>query len=225
MLQLFSCYNPLVLTKRQGDFYMKNDLLNHLDIKYKLFLMAILCGLIPMFILGAFAINHSSREITSEIYQSNALYTTLTRETIENYFTAREGDALLLANSSSISLGVEKLNTFDSNVDTAQIESEFKAFTDIAINKYGYTDIFITNSYKEVIFSSNYNKLDIAPLASSGDYIEKGMAGTQNWSGVFRNSFINDNIMILTTPIYANPLDAAAQLDENHKPIGTVTSY
>ena len=181
---------------------MKDNLLNRLEIKWKLFLTVTICGVLPLLLLGSIAIHFASREITSEIYQSNELYTKLTRETIETYFEAREGDALILAASKIVRDGVQQLNTFDSSVDQAKIESEFKYLTDLAIGKYGYTDIFITNAYQEVVFSSNYNKLDIAPLATSADYIIEGMAGNQNWSDVFRNSFIDDNIMVLTTPIY-----------------------
>lgn len=55
--------------------------------------------------------------------------------------------------------------------------------------------------YNEVVFSLNYNPLDMAPLVSVGDYSESALAGTQSWSALFRNAFINDNILVLSTPI------------------------
>ena len=197
---------------------MKKNLLNRLEIKWKLFITVTLCGIVPLVLLGALAVYNASQEITSEVYDNNELYTTLTRETIETYFKSREGDALILSGSKIVREGLENLNTFDPEVDHEAIESEFKAYLDLAINKYGYTDIFITNIYQEVVFSSNYNKLDIAPLAVSGDFITDGMTGKQNWSEVFRNSFINDNIMVLTTPVYRySQSNTAAEA-----PIGTL---
>ena len=197
---------------------MKIHVLDRLDIKWKLFIGIMICGILPLLLLGTLAIMNASKEITSEVYENHKLYTVLTKETIESYFNSREGDALLLSGSKIIREGLEALNTFDYDVDMDKIIKEFKAFSDITINQYGFTDIFITNMYQEVVFSANYNKLDMAPLATSADYIAKGMAGEQNWSGVFRNSFIDDNIMVLTTPIYRyNEENSSSAM-----PIGTV---
>ena len=197
---------------------MRVHILDQLEIKWKLFLGIMICGVLPLLLLGILAIHSASKEIKSEVYENHQLYTILTKETIESYFNSREGDALLLSGSKIVREGLEALNTFDSDVDVDQINEEFKAFSDITINQYGFTDIFITNMYQEVVFSANYNKLDMAPLATSADYIAMGMAGEQNWSGVFRNSFIDDNIMVLTTPIYSYK-------EANHTnatPIGTI---
>lgn len=178
--------------------------LNNFKIRTKLLCMVILTSLLPIIILSWLNISNSSNEIKNEIYKGNQLYTTLTNERINQYFFTREGDAELLAQSRSISEGIEKVNSFNiSEEENNSIEEEFVEILNIPMNKYKYTDIFLTNKYGEVMFSINYNKLDLAPLVVSGDFTQKAMAGELNWSGVFRNSFIDDNIMVLATPVYS----------------------
>lgn len=178
--------------------------LNNFKMRTKLLYMVILTSLLPIILLSWLNISNSSNEIKKEIYKGNQLYTTLTKERINQYFSTREGDAELLAESRSISEGIEKLNSFSiSEVENANIIEEFTRILNIPLNKYNYTDIFLTNKYGEVVYSINYNKLDLAPLVVSGDYTKKAMMGERNWSSVFRNSFIDDNIMVLATPIYS----------------------
>lgn len=178
--------------------------LNNYKIHTKLLIMVVLTCLLPIALLSWLNISHSSNEIRNEIFKGNQLYTTLTNERINQYFSAREGDAAILAASQTISGGIGKLNSYSmGDTETQAILENFKNYLDIPIQRYGYTDIFLTNMYGEVVFSKNYDKLDIAPLVFSGDFCEKAMAGGQNWSEMFRNSFINDNIMVLATPVYA----------------------
>lgn len=191
--------------------------LNNFKIRTKLLAMVILTGLLPILILSWLNISSSSNEIKNAIFKGNQLYTTLTNERINQYFYAREGDAKLLAGSRIVSEGIEKINSFNINQNEKQkIFDDFQRLLNIALQKYKYTDIFITNMYGEVAFSIKYNKLDLAPLVVSGDFCKNAMSGKQNWSGVFRNSFINDNIMVLATPIYSY-----SNINDN-KPIGTL---
>lgn len=187
-----------------------------LDIQKKLILMALFIGLVPILVLSGISIQKSSYELNQEVEKSTELFTTLTKDRIENYFSARQGDAILLSGSRIVRDGVEQLNTFNTTDDQEKtIFNDFKSFLASAQSYYGYTDIFLTNAYNEVVFSINYNPLDMAPLATVGDYCLTALEGEQNWSKLFRNSFIDDNIMILSTPIYG-------YADTASKPIGTL---
>ncbi|MDF2892320.1 MAG: methyl-accepting chemotaxis protein [Clostridia bacterium] len=186
--------------------YIKKDFinLNNFKIRTKLLVMLILTGLLPIIILSWLNISSFSNEIKNTIFRGNQLYTTLTNERIYQYFQAREGDAKILAGSRIVSEGIEKLNSFNmSIVEKQRLVDDFSQLLNIPLEKYKYTDIFLTNQYGEVVFSINYNKLDLAPLVFSGDFTTKAMNGEQNWSEVFRNSFIDDNIMVLATPVYS----------------------
>ncbi|GAU77661.1 methyl-accepting chemotaxis protein [Fusibacter sp. 3D3] len=175
----------------------------HLKIQTKLLIMVLLTSLVPLGVLGMISVDKASSEIKSEIYKQNQLFTNLSQERIQAYFSSREGDSRLLAESKIVRDGIEQLNTFNVTPDEKGIiENDFEHILQTALEQYAYTDIFLTNQYNEVVYSINYEKLDMAPLVVAGDYCEKALAGVQNWSHIFRNTFIDDNIMVLSTPIY-----------------------
>lgn len=189
--------------------------LNDFKIHNKLLIMVFIAGLIPIIILSTLIVNNASKKIENEVIKSNELFTTLTKERVEQYFYNREVDGQILAKSRIVSEGIEKLNSFHTDeLEKQKIMEEFKLFLDGALYKHGYTDIFLTNKYGEIAFSKKYEILNLAPIVFSGDFCDKAMYGEQNWSGVFRNSFIGDNLMVLSTPIYS--------LDTDSKPIGTL---
>ena len=190
--------------------------LNDLKIHMKLLLMVFVTALVPITISSLVFINNASHKIEDQILKGNELYTTLTNERINEYFHTREVDAKILASSEIISIGLEKLNNYESSrAEEQEILNSFREFIDVALKNHDYTDVIITNQYGEVAFSTKYNKLDIAPLIASGDFNRKAKEGKQNWSQVFRESFIGDNLIVLATPIYSKIVD-----DDN--PIGVL---
>jgi methyl-accepting chemotaxis protein len=191
--------------------------IDKINIPMKLLLMVALTCAIPILILSLISINSATETMTTEVIEKNQLYLSMTKTRIEEYFYAKEGDARLIAESRNIKSGVELLNTFSSsNEEKMQIKSDFDHIIGESLSHYAYTEIFITNVYNEVIYSKNYNPLDMAPLVISGEFTNLAMNGNQNWSPIFRNSFINDNIMVLSTPIYNY------ESPDNESPIGTL---
>ncbi|MBF4694044.1 methyl-accepting chemotaxis protein [Fusibacter ferrireducens] len=176
---------------------------SNLKIQTKLIFMVLLTSLVPLIVLGFISVHKSSLEVEHEIFRQNQLFTKLSQERLKTYFSSREGDSMLLAESKIIRDGIEQLNTFSAtDAEKAVIEKDFEHILQTALDQYAYTDIFLTNQYNEVVYSKNYEKLDMAPLVVAGDYCKKALEGTQNWSHIFRNSFIDDNIMILSTPVF-----------------------
>lgn len=191
--------------------------LNDFKIQKKLLFMALVTGLLPMILISTISIQSSSNKIEDEIVKGNHLFTTLTIDRMNEYFYNREGDGNILAGSRTISDGIDRLNLLDTDEEEKEaIMEEFTYYLSDVIEKHQYTDIFLTNLYGEVIFSYRYNRNDIAPLVFSGDFSSKAMAGQQNWSNIFWNSFIKDNLMVLATPVYA-PQDTLG-----NAPIGTI---
>lgn len=210
MIELHKPLNNKLPTKKIGFKHKRNIggprllKLNDLKIHSKLIIMVLITGLLPIILLSGISINISSREIKQEIIKGNQLFTTLTIDRINEYFYNREGDGSTLAGTNTISKGMEILNTFNySDLQEEEIMKDFHKYTTDIIEKHQYTDIFLTNIYGEVVFSNAYDKNHIAPLVFSGDFVGKAMKGEQNWSGVFWNSFIKDNLMVLATPIYS----------------------
>lgn len=177
--------------------------LNNLKIKWKLLLMVLVTAVLPILLLSSIAVDSVSTNIRDEIYKSNQLFTTMTQERINEYFSSREGDAKLLTESRIMREGIERLNTFNlTDQEELSINSDFQYLLNVALEKYDYTDIVLTNKYKEVIFSMNYELLDMAPLTATGDFVDQASQGEQNWSPILRNAFIDDNLMVLSTPVY-----------------------
>ncbi|MBM7615008.1 methyl-accepting chemotaxis protein [Alkaliphilus hydrothermalis] len=180
------------------------SVLNNFKIRNKLLLMVLATGLIPIILLSGLSINNASSEIEKEVLKGNQVFTTLTQERINEYFYTREGDGKVLASSTIVREGVKKLNGFDiPQSEKEEIIIELEGYLSTVLEQYQYTDVFLTDKYGEVVFSVKYDKLDMAPLVFSGIFTEKAMKGEQNWSDVFRNSFIGDNLMVLATPVYS----------------------
>jgi len=172
-------------------------------IQTKLLLMVVLTNMLPLLALSIMSVNTATSDIKHEIYRQNQLFTKVSQERIQEYFKNREGDATLIAESRIVREGIEKLNQFNATPEeTGKIDDNFEHLLSQAIKNYDYTDIFLTNMYDEVVFSINYDKLDMAPLVASGTFSKTALEGSQNWSPIFRNSFIDDNIRVLSTPIY-----------------------
>jgi|GEM_PF-691582 len=177
--------------------------LNNLKIKWKLLLMVLVTGVLPILLLSGIAVDSVSTNIRDEVYKSNQLFTTMTQERINEYFLSREGDAKLLTESRIMREGIEQLNTFNlTDREEIAIDSDFECLLNVALEKYDYTDILLTNKYKEVIFSMKYELLDMVPLTATGDFVDQASQGRQNWSPILRNSFIDDNLMVISTPVY-----------------------
>lgn len=175
---------------------------SNIRLRWKFIGMAVVVSFLPIVIVSMYNLRSSVEIIEDNIYSSNGLYMTAAKDRIDTYFHSREVDAKILVTSVDISNGLEIINTFSASQDEiAVIEKDFREILEVPVTQYEFTDIFITNKYGEVAYSLNYNKLDLAPLVFSNDFVEKAMAGEQNWSELFRNSFIDDNIIVLSTPI------------------------
>nr|WP_242869885.1 methyl-accepting chemotaxis protein [Desulfitobacterium hafniense] len=179
--------------------------LDDLKIHNKLILMVLLTVLIPLMVLSIIFMNSASNKIKEQVLNANELYTTLTKERMDEYFYNREADARILANSKVVTEGIAKLNSFDNTkLEEEMIAESFKEFLDVAMESHDYTDIVITNKYGEIVFCNEYEENDMAPLMVAGDFKEKAMQGEQNWSKIFRNTYIDDNLIVLATPVYSN---------------------
>ncbi|WP_430883434.1 methyl-accepting chemotaxis protein [Fusibacter sp. JL216-2] len=186
---------------------------SNLKLRTKLVLMAVAVSLIPIAFLTVYNTSNSVSIIEDGVYSKNQLYLSMTHDRINEYFKSREVDANILTTSSNVSRGIERLNTFDADPsELRQIEKDFEDILMEPVEAYGFTDIFLTNKYKEVVYSLNYNTLDLSPLVFSDDFVDKAMTGEQNWSNLFRNAFIDDNILVLSTPIYSYETKSKTQV-------------
>jgi methyl-accepting chemotaxis protein len=199
MLPFLSAHALHGLRRRGSGF------LDHLRIRNKLILMTLLTGLLPL--LAFYGMNTADSEamLTGEVATRGSLFARVTTERITSYFEDRAVDGLTLASSELIREGLTAFNAF--TLDTAEKEAmatRFQRFFSTPTEAHGYTDLFLTNKYGEIIYSQNYDPLDLAPLVFDGTFTEEAMAGRQNWTAPFRNTFIDDQLMILATPVHGD---------------------
>jgi len=176
----------------------------HYKLRTKLIVMVIAVSLIPIMLVSYYNMSNSIKLIEEGVFSKNQLYIKMAHERIYDYFSSREVDAKILTESVNIRKGLDVLNSFSASVqDIRQVENDFRELLSKPVEEYGFTDIFLTNKYSEVVYSLNYDTLDLSPLVFSNTFVENAMAGEQNWSALFRNSFIDDNILVLSTPVYS----------------------
>jgi methyl-accepting chemotaxis protein len=174
-----------------------------MKIGIKLVGMVIITSFLPILLLSFISISNSSTELSGVVEDKLLLYHSLTADRIDTYYTAREGDGLLIANAKILRDGIEQINSRQADdKQKAIIQRDFEELFADPIERYNYTDIFVTDQYGEIIYSYFYDPLDLAPLVFSNEFVGQALEGNQNWSDIFRNSFIKDNIMVLSTPVY-----------------------
>ena len=190
--------------------------MHHWKIRNKLIALVVLAGVVPLLLFGIWSAGNAGKVAEEEILSGNMLYATLTRERIETFFHSREGEVLILSSSRILRENLEVLNAFSADREQQEaMHKEFEAFLAEAKTQYGYTDLFLTNGYGEVVYSLQYNPLDLAPLVASREEVRTALSGRQVWSDLFWNSFIKDNILVLSTPVYG-------WTSEGSTPVGTV---
>ena len=158
----------------------------------KLLILSILVSFLPVLCISGIALRSATNELETSVLKSNVVFSTLTKEQLSTYFNERRGDGKVIAESENVINGLKTPNQSKALIDFLKlIESE-----------YQYSNIFITNS-KGIILVDAKNNADIKKAnISTEPYIEKALKGVQNWSPLKASKLFNDNVIILSTPVY-----------------------
>ncbi len=170
---------------------------------YKLFLVGLLIGIIPIIGVGVLSYISAATELETSVVKTNHVYATLAKSKISSFMDERLGDGMVIANAPGVGRWVMEL-TQDDLTDSARAESEGRMgdYLTLTLEAYGYTDIFITDQTGKVVFTTTYKEeLKEVDLSISG-YVQGAMAGEQTWSELSYSSFVDENVMVLGTPIY-----------------------
>jgi methyl-accepting chemotaxis protein len=189
--------------------------MKNLKMRFKLILIAMLTGLIPILIISLIIFLSASNELEKSILKSNTVFSTLTEERLASYFKECLGDGNVIASSDSVVDNLEKLSDPAANSsDKTHALEKLDKFLLLTLKEYNYTDIYITDSSGKVIYSADMkDSLEGADL-SSRPYITSALKGNQIWSDFFYSDVVKDNVIALSTPIYTG--------SDKNKPIGTV---
>ncbi|MCT4605811.1 MAG: methyl-accepting chemotaxis protein [Marinisporobacter sp.] len=179
-------------------------MLKNLKLNKKLLLMFIITGLIPMLLIGFLSGSQAKTSLHSEVCKGNDIFLNLTVSQLNDYFTEKENNGKVLSSSKEIhhSFNVLENNGQNSKEWGASYQG-LDRFLSLAGKTHNYEAIFLTNSLGKVIYSTDKKEtIENADLAER-DYIKNALEGKCNWSEIFYSQVINNNVIVLSTPIYS----------------------
>ena len=198
-----------------------------LNLKKTLIILFLLVGIVPLVIAGVLLFNNAKGEIETKITNSMEMYGAITERELEDYFDEREGDAKMISLNSEVQSSLEEYESNGLSTDSTSwkinIES-LNSYLPQFVNEYGYSFAFLTNSDGEVIYSTT----DDVPLGtdlSNRGYINRSFSGELNWSELFYSGVINDNALVVSTPIKSRNNDqiiGTANLTLNQNQIDSI---
>lgn len=186
------------------EFGEELDKVKNLKMGIKLISVVVLTGIIPLLVLGLISYTSATTELENSVLKTNTVFSTVAASRLESYFFEREGDGVVIATSKSI---VDNVDILSRDNNTARkifiAKKELQTYLDVTCEKYGYTDIFLTDKYGNVIFSTKLKELLDGVDLSIRDYVQGGLNGEQTWSKPFYSEFVDDNMIALGNPVYS----------------------
>lgn len=196
-----------------------------MSLRMKLIILFLVVGLISAMSVGFYSYNIASQNIEDEIYAAMDMFGELAEYRVEGYFEERIHDGRVLATTSDV---YESLNTLqDSEVqaprigEEPEVEEELESTIPITnteqvwserltllnnllpltADEYGFEQIFLTDLQGEIV----YDTLGLIEGEdySNNSYIQGALSGQSTWSNPFYSNVINDEAMILSTPVYS----------------------
>ncbi len=190
------------------------NLFKKMSLKVKLIALFLVVGLIPVLVISVLAYNNSQNNIRGEVLSAMEMYAGITDESLTSYFQEREGDARVLATTRDVyqSLyilqgGAHQGNTIGEPGDVTDPLwlSRMEILDDLAptvLEEYGYADFFITDTDGRSVYATS-SELRLADL-SGRDYVQGSLSGRISWSELFYSDIINENCMVVSSPVYSN---------------------
>ncbi|GAU76621.1 methyl-accepting chemotaxis protein [Fusibacter sp. 3D3] len=184
--------------------------MKHLKMRTKLAAIFTVTGIIPIILISMMIFSTAVKELEALIHQSNELYATMAKDELLAYFNGRLGDGKVLANSDNVMTSVQNMNDpLGSNNAKIEANQKLETYLRLASDEYQYTDIFLTDESGKGIFSVNYPDVLVNANLKDRSYVAGALAGNQTWSELFYSDFIDNNAIVLSSPIY----------DQTHKAV------
>ncbi|HMA60768.1 MAG TPA: cache domain-containing protein, partial [Halanaerobiales bacterium] len=179
------------------------------NLRKTLIILFLIVGIVPIAVAGYLFYNNAQGEIENKINKSMAMYGEITDNSLEDFFAEREGEIKVLALNDNIKTSLNKYysqnlspedDDWQYNIHT--IDRYLKEF----VNQYGYSFAFLTDKNGEVIYSTTED-VPLGTDLSERNYINKSIKGNMNWSELFYSGVINNNAIVLSTPIRENDFE------------------
>ncbi len=188
-----------------------------MNLRVKLILFFLLVGIIPVAVVGLLSNNIASQNIEDEVFAGLSMYGGLTDEQVQDFFDERIADGRVIANTRDVyesmniyygqdeEIVVEGEDGEEITIEVGEDWEERKEHLDYLIplfaEEYEFDQVFITDTEGLVVYDS-IDQVEGADI-SGRDYVQGALEGNPTWSELFYSDVINENCIVLSTPIYS----------------------
>lgn len=174
-----------------------------ISLKFKLVVFFLAVGLIPLLIVSLLTYRQAQQLIRDEVYKSMEMYAGLTDAELEDYFSEREGDVRVLANTRDIFESLNILKYSSLGVEDGRWITRVARLNELMTlveREYGYAFTYLTDEKGVVVFSTREEV--IGSDLSSREYVRDALRGNVSYSDLFYSDVIMENCMVLSGPVY-----------------------
>lgn len=174
-----------------------------MSLVWKLVLLFLAVGLIPLISASYFAFTSSETELRDSAYNTMTMYAELAEENIEADFAEREGDVAVLANTRDVYESLNVLREEDGDISSDEWLERVAMIDDVAgqvEESYGYYDFFLTDWDGRGVYAFDDQSIVEANLEDR-DYVQGSLQGDINWSELFYSDVVNENVMVVSSPV------------------------
>jgi methyl-accepting chemotaxis protein len=174
-----------------------------MNLKIRLVLLLLLVGIAPMLTIGLLSYATARENIEAEVYKAKAMYSGLADERLVAFFNELETESRLIANMQEVYQSLNILVGSGGDMTTPEWiaqEVALDSFLPTLARDYGFSRIFLTDNAGVCIYDSADTLLgtDLSIRA----YIQGALAGRTTWSELFFSEFLNQNALVISSPVY-----------------------
>ncbi len=176
-----------------------------LRIRSKLLAIMLLIGLVPVLVLGIFTYVSSQGAIRQQIDATSDLFIDMVEREVDGWFSQLRSDAVVLSLTSDIYQSLLVLYAAGGDQDSSIWRERLPMLDRISqavVNEYdNYSTFFITDPWGRVVVASDER---IAHQDLSGhQYVQDSLAGRVNFSDLFYSDAIEENCIVISTPVFS----------------------
>ena len=176
----------------------------NLNLKKTLIILFVIVGVVPLIISGFLMFNNAQSEIEDKVMKSLGMYKEVTVNNLSEYFADKNRDIRVLSSNTALYRSVTEFERKNVSLDDRLWkENEFTINKQITsfIEEYGFNFAFVTDKKGRVIYTTTEN-LPVESDLSMRNYINTSLNQSEiNWSDFFYSDIINDNVLILSSPL------------------------
>ena len=190
-----------------------------MSLKIKMIALFLLIGVVPLAAIGVISYYMASQNIEDEVYNAIDMFADISEEQFESFFNERAGDGRVLATATDV---YESLNLLQAEVvrdEEGQVTgggaggdvsspvwrarlSVLNNLIPAAVREYGFSQVFLTDTEGTVVYDS-LGQIEGTDLSGRG-YLQDSLGGRATWSELFYSDVVNENCMVISTPVYSD---------------------